>query len=84
MQVFLETERLVLRRFTPEDVDLLVELDGDPEVMRYLTGGAPPPRAGCAAGRPVGRAFGAGAGARSRPGVAPALLDDGGWLSDPR
>jgi RimJ/RimL family protein N-acetyltransferase len=44
MQVFLETERLMLRRFTPADVDRLVELDGDPEVMRYLTGGAPTPR----------------------------------------
>ncbi len=45
MNVYLETERLILRRFTPEDVDLLVELDGDPEVMRYLTGGQPTPRA---------------------------------------
>jgi RimJ/RimL family protein N-acetyltransferase len=32
----LETERLVLRRFTPADVDNLLALDGDPEVMRYL------------------------------------------------
>ena len=39
MDVFLETERLVLRRFTDADVELLVELDGDPEVMRYITGG---------------------------------------------
>ncbi|CAA9579089.1 MAG: Acetyltransferase, GNAT family [uncultured Thermomicrobiales bacterium] len=39
MQVFLETERLVLRRFTETDVDHLYELDGDPEVMRFLTGG---------------------------------------------
>ena len=45
MQVFLETERLVLRRFTPADVDHLVELDSDPAVMRFLTGGAPTPRA---------------------------------------
>jgi RimJ/RimL family protein N-acetyltransferase len=45
MQVFLETERLVLRRFTTADVDNLVELDSDPEVMRYLTGGTPTPRA---------------------------------------
>jgi RimJ/RimL family protein N-acetyltransferase len=45
MEVFLETERLVLRRFTAADADHLVELDGDPEVMRYLTGGAPTPRA---------------------------------------
>lgn len=39
MQVFLETERLVLRRFTEDDVDELFDLDGDPEVMRFLTGG---------------------------------------------
>ena len=45
MDVVLETERLILRRFTEADVDNLVELDGDPEVMRFLTGGAPTPRA---------------------------------------
>lgn len=45
MHVFLETERLLLRRFTEEDVDLLVELDGDPAVMRFLTGGKATPRA---------------------------------------
>jgi RimJ/RimL family protein N-acetyltransferase len=39
MHVFLETERLILRRFTTDDLDNLVSLDGDPEVMRYLTGG---------------------------------------------
>ena len=39
MDVFLRTERLVLRRFTADDVDLLVELDSDPEVMLYVTGG---------------------------------------------
>lgn len=39
MGVWLETQRLVLRRFTAGDVDLLVELDSDPEVMRYITGG---------------------------------------------
>ena len=44
MHVFLETERLILRRFTADDLDLLVELDGDPEVMRFLTGGKPTPR----------------------------------------
>jgi RimJ/RimL family protein N-acetyltransferase len=37
--VFIETARLVLRRFTPEDVDLLVDLDADPVVMHYITGG---------------------------------------------
>ena len=41
MQVFLETERMVLRRFTAADVDHLVDLDSDPEVMRFLTGGIP-------------------------------------------
>src|SRR5439155_11461280 len=40
----LETDRLILRRFTMADVDNLVELDGDPEVMRFITGGAPTPR----------------------------------------
>lgn len=44
MQVFLETERLILRRFTEADVDNLFDLDSDPEVMRYLTGGATTPR----------------------------------------
>jgi RimJ/RimL family protein N-acetyltransferase len=42
--VLLETERLVLRRFTEADVDHLVELDSDPEVMRFLTGGKPTSR----------------------------------------
>ncbi len=41
MQIFLETERLVLRQFTEDDVDNLVELDSDPEVMRFITGGRP-------------------------------------------
>jgi RimJ/RimL family protein N-acetyltransferase len=41
---YLETERLVLRRFTGSDADHLVDLDGDPEVMSYLTGGRPTPR----------------------------------------
>jgi RimJ/RimL family protein N-acetyltransferase len=43
--IFLETERLVLRRFTESDVDDLAALDGDPAVMRYLTGGVPTSRA---------------------------------------
>jgi RimJ/RimL family protein N-acetyltransferase len=41
VEVFLETERLWLRRFTMDDVDNVVALDGDPDVMRYLTGGLP-------------------------------------------
>ncbi|WDZ85647.1 GNAT family N-acetyltransferase [Micromonospora cathayae] len=39
----LESDRLRLRRFTPADLDHLVELDADPEVMRYLTNGRPTP-----------------------------------------
>lgn len=39
MRPFLETQRLALRQFTADDADLLVELDSDPAVMRYLTGG---------------------------------------------
>jgi RimJ/RimL family protein N-acetyltransferase len=41
MQVFLETERLVLRRFTTADADNLTGLDADPEVMRFVSGGIP-------------------------------------------
>ena len=41
----LRTERIVLRRLTADDVDDLVELDSDPEVMRFLTNGRPTPRA---------------------------------------
>ena len=44
MPSVLETERLALRRFTDEDVDLLVELDSDPSVMRFITGGRTTPR----------------------------------------
>ena len=40
----LGTARLLLRRFTPADEDDLVALDGDPEVMRYLSGGPATPR----------------------------------------
>ena len=41
VDVFLETERLLLRRFTMDDADLLFELDNDPVVMRYVNGGVP-------------------------------------------
>ena len=44
MQVFLETQRLVLRRFSRDDVDNLVSLDADPDVMRFITGGVPTSR----------------------------------------
>ena len=45
MTVHLRTPRLVLRRFTADDVDHLVALDADPAVMRYITGGIATPRA---------------------------------------
>jgi RimJ/RimL family protein N-acetyltransferase len=44
VDVFLETQRLVLRRFTMDDVEAIVELDGDPDVMRYISGGLATPR----------------------------------------
>ena len=44
MEIFLETDRLVLRRFVEADVDNLFDLDSDPNVMRFLNGGRPTPR----------------------------------------
>ncbi|MYV89687.1 GNAT family N-acetyltransferase [Streptomyces sp. SID1034] len=43
MRPYLTTPRLTLRPFadTDADLDLVVDLDSDPEVMRYLTGGRP-------------------------------------------
>lgn len=43
MEVFLRTDRMILRRFTAADLDNLVELDSDPDVMRFLTNGRPTP-----------------------------------------
>ena len=40
-----ETERLVLRRFRPEDAEAFAALNADPEVMRYIGEGAPLSRA---------------------------------------
>lgn len=39
---FLVTERLVLRRLRADDLPRLLELDSDPEVMRWIDGGRPP------------------------------------------
>ena len=44
MHVYLETERLILRRFTTADVDNVVDLDSDPAVTFYINGGKPIPR----------------------------------------
>ncbi len=41
MRIFLESDRLALRRFTESDVENLHDLDGDPEVMRFINGGKP-------------------------------------------
>jgi RimJ/RimL family protein N-acetyltransferase len=37
----LETDRLRLRPVNIDDIDLLVDLDSDPEVMKYITDGKP-------------------------------------------
>jgi RimJ/RimL family protein N-acetyltransferase len=37
----IRTDRLLLRRFTPDDLDLLVELYGDPDVMLFVNNGRP-------------------------------------------
>ena len=44
MRIILETPRLAIRQFTEDDVDDLFDLNNDPQVMRYLTGGRPTPR----------------------------------------
>jgi RimJ/RimL family protein N-acetyltransferase len=44
MPILLETDRLLLRRFTAADLDNLVALDSDPAVMRFITDGRPTPR----------------------------------------
>lgn len=43
MKTLLTTRNLRLRYFTPKDAGLLFELDADPEVMRYITGGTATP-----------------------------------------
>jgi RimJ/RimL family protein N-acetyltransferase len=45
VHVVAETGRLLLRRFTADDVDLLVGLDSDRQVMFFINGGRPTPRA---------------------------------------
>ena len=44
VKVFLETERLRLRRLEYDDIEDLLELDSDPQVMRFINGGRPTPR----------------------------------------
>ena len=40
MDVFVETDRVALRRFTRDDLELIVGLDNDPGVKRYIDDGA--------------------------------------------
>lgn len=44
MEILLHTPRLVLRDFTADDAEALLELDSDPQVMRFISNGAPTPR----------------------------------------
>lgn len=41
MKTIIESSRVKLRFPVPEDIELLRELDSDPDVMKYLTGGRP-------------------------------------------
>ena len=43
-RTLLETPRLRLRAFNSDDLDRLVDLDSDPEVMHFITGGVATPR----------------------------------------
>jgi RimJ/RimL family protein N-acetyltransferase len=47
---YLETDRLRLRWFRPDDVDHLTELDADAAVMRFINGGRATPREEIAGG----------------------------------
>lgn len=41
MRIYLETERMLLRDFEAGDEKLILDLDSDPEVMRFISGGVP-------------------------------------------
>lgn len=42
MKIFLETERLILRQFTENDTDNLLELNSDPDVVRFTSDAGQP------------------------------------------
>jgi RimJ/RimL family protein N-acetyltransferase len=44
VEVYLETDRLLLRRLTDADAENLFMLDSDPAVMRFINGGKATPR----------------------------------------
>ncbi len=41
MKIYLETERVTLREFAPEDINAITDLDSSPSVMKFLSNGAP-------------------------------------------
>ena len=43
-RIIMTTPRMVIRQFTEDDADNLFNLNADPEVMRYLSGGEPTSR----------------------------------------
>jgi RimJ/RimL family protein N-acetyltransferase len=45
VKIILETPRLFFREMSAEDLPVLLELDSDPEVMRFISQGLPTPRA---------------------------------------
>ena len=47
-RLMVETQRLRLRTWRDEDLDLLLEMQGDPETMRYMADGHCPDRGECA------------------------------------
>lgn len=44
MNIYLETQRMILRELTFQDEENLMDLDSDPEVMKFLTLGVPSTR----------------------------------------
>jgi RimJ/RimL family protein N-acetyltransferase len=44
VHIILKSPRLTIRQFTEDDAGNLLDLNSDPEVMRYVTGGKPTPR----------------------------------------
>jgi len=47
--VYLETERMVLKKIQTGDAEKFFELNSDPEVMKYISGGEPTPMEECEA-----------------------------------
>jgi RimJ/RimL family protein N-acetyltransferase len=43
MKIFKETQRLRIRRFDENDFENMLELDSDPDVMKYISGGKTTP-----------------------------------------